>query len=87
MFADVYGTYNIIYFRKSCGNHVSDIIQNKPTNIHILCRFDSYSMNIEIRNDCYTVLMTDTAGQEEYDRLRPLGYPGVGENIKYWRNV
>lgn len=43
----------------------------------IFGRFDSYSMNINIKGTEYILLLNDTAGQEEYDRLRPLSYPEV----------
>ncbi|XP_018332401.1 rho-related protein racC-like [Agrilus planipennis] len=37
--------------------------------------FDSYSMNIRVLGKIYTIILQDTAGQEEYDRLRALAYP------------
>nr|XP_022908629.1 cell division control protein 42 homolog [Onthophagus taurus] len=36
--------------------------------------FDSYSMTVPIGDHEYTIVLCDTAGQEEYDRLRPLAY-------------
>lgn len=44
------------------------------------CRFDSYSMTVPIGDDRYTIILRDTAGQEEYDRLRPLAYPDVSNS-------
>lgn len=35
-------------------------------------------MIVPINNEEYSVLLSDTAGQEEYDRLRPLAYTDVG---------
>ena len=36
---------------------------------------DTYSTNILVYNQLHTATLWDTAGQEEYDRLRPLAYP------------
>ncbi|XP_065169841.1 rho-related protein racB-like [Atheta coriaria] len=44
-------------------------------DVYIPTVFDSYSMNIPINNKNYRLILQDTAGQEDYDNLRPLGYP------------
>ena len=36
--------------------------------------FDDYSMNVHVNDEQVSVLLSDTAGQEEYDRLRPIAY-------------
>ena len=36
---------------------------------------DTYSTNILVYSQLHTATLWDTAGQEEYDRLRPLAYP------------
>lgn len=42
------------------------------------CRFDNYADNIEVDGTEYNMTLWDTAGQEDYERLRPLSYPNVG---------
>ena len=39
--------------------------------------FDNYSANIMVDGRTITLELWDTAGQEEYDSLRPLSYPGT----------
>lgn len=36
--------------------------------------FDDYTMNVKVDDENVSVLLVDTAGQEEYDRLRPIAY-------------
>lgn len=37
--------------------------------------FDNYAVTVMIQGEPYTLGLFDTAGQEDYDRLRPLSYP------------
>ena len=37
--------------------------------------FDNYAVTVMIGDDPHTLGLFDTAGQEDYDRLRPLSYP------------
>ena len=37
--------------------------------------FDNYAVTVMIGGEPYTLGLFDTAGREDYDRLRPLSYP------------
>ena len=43
--------------------------------LFLLQVFDNYAVTVMIGGEPYTLGLFDTAGQEDYDRLRPLSYP------------
>ncbi|KIM63828.1 hypothetical protein SCLCIDRAFT_691101 [Scleroderma citrinum Foug A] len=46
-----------------------------PTGCGIPVACGDYAVTVMIGEDPYTLALYDTAGQEDYDRLRPLSYP------------
>lgn len=47
--------------------------------IFIFNSFDNYPDQIMLDGEEFNVTLWDTAGQEDYERLRPLSYPHVSQ--------
>lgn len=49
--------------------------------------FDNHACNLSVDGKEYNLTLWDTAGQEDYERLRPLSYPNVSVFIELNRKI
>lgn len=50
----------------------------------MVCSFDNYVDTICVGGQQFEMTLWDTAGQEDYERLRPLSYPNVTDkSLRY----
>lgn len=48
---------------------------------YFACSFDNYVDSIHVGGQQFEMTLWDTAGQEDYERLRPLSYPNVRDRF------
>ena len=48
---------------------------------YVMTVFDTYTTKLIVDDNPFSIELWDTAGQESYDRLRPLSYRATGKNI------
>ncbi|KAG8775410.1 GTP-binding protein Rho1, partial [Ceratobasidium sp. 428] len=61
----------------ACGKTCLLVVCSKGTfaEIYVPTIFENYVVDVEVDDKCVELALWDTAGIEDYDRLRPLSYP------------
>ena len=63
----------------ACGKTCLGIVfsEDRFPDTHVPTVFENFDADIEVDKKHIELTLWDTAGQEDYDRLRPLSYPGT----------
>ncbi|KAG7142107.1 GTP-binding protein rhoA like [Verticillium longisporum] len=68
------GTFPEVYVPTVFENYVADV-EVDGKHVYVPTVFENYVADVEVDGKHVELALWDTAGQEDYDRLRPLSYP------------
>lgn len=67
------GYFQVRFAQYFWGSHTIILFQE----LYVHTVFEKYARKIEVDGKLYDVAIWDTAGPEDYDRFRPMSYPGT----------